>query len=229
MCLKNRFWSIILFSLTLVFTTLWMQITLILGSLGQSKNPLFSVNNNSLQTLIANKTGVWIDSFKLAESDHPYGMMVGIPSKPQLILSKGLYNSFNSDELQYVTLHEAGHYVLNHTLKELIFGTILFFVGAFILRRIAKTRWSFMLALLIGVLFGILAIQQGRYHELQADDYALSKMDNPMGMITATTKFEQYFEQTHDRPKQALIQQLFYRGNPYENRIKMAEEKLKII
>ena len=43
--------------------------------------------------------------------------MAGLPFWPKIILSEGLYKSFNRDELEWVILHEAGHCVLWHNLQ----------------------------------------------------------------------------------------------------------------
>src|SRR3989338_10777911 len=119
----------IIFGLVLVYTALWSQVNLFLSSLGQKKSFVTVVQNDDLRKLIRNKTGIDIESIKILESDKPFGMMVGIPTKPQLILSRKLYDTFTPGEMEYVVMHEAGHYKLWHTVTELAAGITLFVVG----------------------------------------------------------------------------------------------------
>lgn len=45
-------------------------------------------------------------------------------------------------------------------------------------------------------------------------------------MITATEKFRSYYGPRYSENSNQIIQWLFYRGNSYDNRIKMAEEEI---
>jgi Zn-dependent protease with chaperone function len=214
----------LLFGIVLAYTAMWSQTNLFLSSLGQKKSPVTTIQDDDLRQLIQNKTGTNIKSIKIAESDKPFGMMVGIPTKPQLILSRKLYDTFTPDEMEYVVLHEAGHYKLWHSVTELTAGIFLFVVGVLILRKVMPIPLSLPTALLLGVIFGILLIRIGRLHEYQADSYSLKHMPNPQGMIAATSKFREFYEASY--PKNKVVQLLFYRGNPYDNRIKMAQAEI---
>lgn len=214
----------IIFGIVFIYTALWSQANLFLSSLGQKKSPVTIVQNDDLRKLIRSKTGIDIESIKILESDKPFGMMVGIPTKPQLILSRKLYDTFTPDEIEYVVLHEAGHYKLWHTITELVAGIALLVIGTLILKRITPLPLSLPTALLLGLVFGILMIRVGRLNEYQADSYSLKHMTNPQGMITATNKFRAFYEDSY--PKSKIIQSLFYRGNPYDNRIKMAQAEI---
>lgn len=204
-----------------------MQTNLLIGSVGKDKQSAQTIQNDELSGMIKEKTSVEIKSFKIYESDRPYGMMAGIPGMPYLILSRGLYDSFTLDELQYVVLHEAGHYALAHTVKELGFGLGLLVAGVMILRWIKRSVAGILFALILGLVFGVISIQQGKYNELQADAYSLSHMDNPVGMITATEKFRSYYGKSLTQTNNKTLQRMFYRENPYDNRIKMAEDEIK--
>jgi len=148
-------------------------------------------------------------------------MMIGIPTLPQLILSRGVYDSFTKDELEYVVLHEAGHYKLWHSVKELVVGIMFFLIGVYILSKMFFGNEGIIVAVLLGVVFGILMIQIGRMKELEADSYTLERISNPQGMITATYKFREAYKSRSSNNQ--LIRFLLYRGNPYENRIRMAK------
>lgn len=221
-----QFIKFIVFALIFVYTTMWTQINLLLGSLGQKNSPVTIVQNDTLRKLIRDKTGIDIATIKISESNRPFGMMIGIPSKPQLVLSRGLYNTFSPSEMEYVVLHEAGHYVLWHSVIELLAGTVLLVAGVLILKRIPQFPISLLCAVLFGIVFGVVMIRLGRIHEYQADRYSAQHMTNPQGMIDATNKFRGFYGKSLTENKNKVIQALFYRGNPYDNRIKMAQTEI---
>lgn len=205
---------------------MWTQTNLLLGSLGKDKSPVTVVENTQLRQLIKDKTGVDVGTIKVSESDRPFGMMMGIPGRPQLILSRGLYDSFASDEMEYVVLHEAGHYALAHSVKELLLGLVLLIAGVFLLKRIGKPILGLLVAILLGLVFGVGMIRFGAFNELQADNYSVIRMTDPEGMITATEKFRGYYGKSLTQTDNKIFQWMFYRGNPYDNRIRMAKDEL---
>lgn len=217
----------ILFTLIFFYISLWIQIKLFLSSLGQKKFPISTIQNEKLQKLIYNKTGVGIKSIKISESNHPFGMMIGIPTRPQLILSRKLYETFNPQEMEYVVLHEAGHYKLWHSVIEFTVGLLLLVIGFLILKNILFLS-SVIIAVILGVVFGMVMIQIGRLHEYQTDGFTVKRISNPRGMIQATDKFRNFHGKKYSENKNKLLQFLFYRGNPYDSRIKMAEKEIEI-
>lgn len=221
-----QFIKFIVFALIFVYTILWTQINLLLGSLGQKNSPVTIFQNDILRKLIRDKTGIDIATIKISESNRPFGMMIGIPSKPQLVLSRGLYNTFSPSEMEYVVLHEAGHYVLWHSVIELLVGIVLLITGVLILKRIPQLPVSLLCAVAFGIVFGVVMIRLGRIHEYQADRYSAQHMTNPQGMIDATNKFRGFYGKSLTENKNKVIQALFYRGNPYDNRIKMAQTEI---
>lgn len=216
----------LIFPLVLVYTAMWVPINLFLSSINKDKTPITVISDIKVRDLILNKTGLDIQSVKISESPKLFGMMIGIPTKPQLIFSRGLYDSFSPDEMEYVALHEAGHYKLWHGVIELMAGIFLLIVGVLILKRIDILPVSILVSLIFGLIFGILMIRLGRVHEYQADEYSLARMTNPEGMIQATNKFRNYHGQKYTENNNKIIQFMFYRGNPYDNRIVMAKEEI---
>lgn len=214
-----------LFCVVFVGVTMWLQLTLLWSSVGQARSPITVIKDEKISQLVKQKVNVDIETIKITESDKPFGMMVGIPAKPQLILSRKLYETFTPDEIEYVVLHEAGHYVFWHSVVELVVGVLLLFVGIITLGKISSLPMSTLAALVLGLGFGVLMIGVGRVKEYQADTYSATHITNPQGMISATNKFRDFYEDSY--PKSELVQFMFYRGNPYDNRIKMAEEEIK--
>lgn len=224
---KTDFFKYFLFTFIFIYTFSWLPINLFLSSLGQKKSLVTIIEDKQIQQLIQDKAGMDVKTIRISESDHPFGMMIGIPMQPQLVLSRGLYETFTPEEMEYVVLHEAGHYKLWHGVIEFIAGIILFTMGILVLRKINLPKLSIPTALVLGLVFGILMVRIGHFHELQADNYTVKKMTNPEGMIQATNKFQNYHRKRYTQSDNKLIQFLFYRGNPYENRIKMAQEEIK--
>ncbi len=224
---KLKFLKYFLFSLVFIYTFSWVLIRLFASSLGQEKPPITIIQDEKIEQLIQEKTGIKIETIKISESDHPFGMMIGIPTQPQLILSRGLWETFTPDELAYVVLHEAGHYKLYHGLIEFVAAVLLFILGIFVLKKIPSIKLSIPAAFILGLFLGILMVRLGHTHELQADSYTVSRMTNPQGMIEATKKFQNYPGQKYTQSSNKIIQFLFYRGNPYNNRISMAKEEIE--
>lgn len=216
----------IIFAVILAYTAMWTQINLLLGSLGQKNSPVTIVQNDVLRKLIRDKTGIDITSIKISESNRPFGMMIGIPPKPQLVLFRGLYDTFSPSEMEYVVLHEAGHYVLWHSVIELLVGIVLLITGVLILKMIPQFPVFLLCAVVLGIVFGVVMIRLGRIHEYQADRYSAQHMTNPQGMIDATNKFRGFYGKSLTENKNKVIQAMFYRGNPYDNRIKMAQAEI---
>ncbi len=216
------------FTIVFIYTCLWVPINLFLSSLGQKKFPITVIENEQIRQLINKKTGTDIRLIKISESNRPFGMMIGIPGKPQLILSRNLYDTFTPGEMEYVLLHEVGHYKLWHGVVELIAGTILLAIGILVLRKISPFPTSILSAIALGVVFGIIMIRLGKAHEYQADNFSLKNMTNPEGMIQATNKFRGFYrKRSYTENNNKLISFLFYRGNPYNNRIKMAQTEIE--
>lgn len=210
--------NIIIFILVFFSVTFWLQFKLFISSLNSPKGQETSITNQKLLSLIYSKTGYQLDKIYLASSDKLFGIM---PSffKPHLIISQALYKSFNEDETEYVLLHEMGHFLLHHILTETILGLFLLAIG---ITSTIVLSLSPLVTVLLGFIFGIIMIRFGRLHEYEADSYSLSRMTNPTGMITATHKFQTQY----NSPKNKLVEALFHRGNPFVNRIKMAEQEI---
>lgn len=225
--LKSKIISYFLFFLIFIYTFSWIPINLFLSSLKKEKNPITIINNQEIEDLIFGKTNINLQTIKISETTQPFGIMIGIPTKPQLILSRELYNSFDRDELEYVILHEIGHYKLRHTIIELIAVTLLLIIGILILKKIKASCYSIIIAVILGLVFGVFMNRLDYSHEIEADNFTLNKISNPLGMIEATKKFQNYHGKKYTQVNNKLIKFLFYRSNPYENRIKMAEKEIK--
>lgn len=202
-----------------------MQAKLLLADFSFSKRQVDYIQDEYIQDLVLNNTNHEIKNIKLVNTDKPYGMMVGIPTKPQLILSKGLYDNFGKLEIEYVVLHESAHYKYAHTIQQVLFFIIFIAVGLAVLKFMHYDQNKLvLLSVLLGFVLGIIYLQVARIHEYQADRYAVKHISDPRGMIEATKKFESFYKNGPTRNK--ILYMIFYRGVPYEERIKMAEKEL---
>jgi len=215
----------LVFILLFIFTTHWFQGKLLLSSLGKGKSPVSFVQDEKTQRLVSKHAGSEIKNVKIIESDRPYGMMIGIPGKPQLVFSRGLYDNFSFEELEYVVLHESAHYKYFHTIKQLILLVSFLIVGTALLRFVRMNSWqSLLFAVLLAVGLGVSFLQVARRNEYEADRYAVDNISNVEGMIGATRNFEQYYGSGNKRNK--ILERIFYRSVPYEKRIEMAKAKI---
>lgn len=212
----------LIFALILFYVPMWSQINIFLSSFGKAKKSFRLVRDKWVIKILKEKASMNIENIKILNSNLLFGMMAGIPGHPQLMLSEKLYEDFSKDELEYVLFHEAGHYKLGHSVIELSVGMLLLILGIFIL---ISFQSNILFAISLGLLFGILMIQFGRLKEIQADTFSLKRMINPEGMVTATNKFFRAWKSRSSKNK--LILFLFYRGNPYTNRIKMAKKEIQ--
>lgn len=210
--------NILIFALVFLGVTLWVQLKLFFSSLHSPKGQETSLSDPKLLSLVQSKTGYKLDKIYLASSDKLFGVM---PSflKPHLIISRALYENFDADELEYVLLHEMAHFLLHHVLTESLAGLLFLISG---ITMITIFGLSLPLVILLGFIFAIAMIRFGRLHEYEADEYSLSRMSNPRGMITATDKFQAQYSS----PKYKILEDLFYRGNPFRNRIIMAGKEM---
>lgn len=202
-----------------------MSLVLLVSSIRKGKRPVVVVKNPALIQLIYRKTRLYLKSIRISASEKPWGMMVGLPRYPYMILSSQLMKTFNADEIEYVVLHEAGHYVLAHSAK-----LAILFVSFIIFGSITVTDIPIpFIWVPITLFIGLIMIQASRLCEYEADAFALYHLTNPKGMISATKKFEKAYHHfgpvRHD--EDTLLGRLIYMGIPYNARIRSAEREMQ--
>lgn len=209
----------ILLFLIMGLVSQWMVLSLYLTIIGQKQQVLTEIKESPLIDLIQTKTGLRLESFRIIASPRLYAVMIGVPGKPYMLLSSRLNQEFTDSEKEYVVLHETGHYLLHHAVKESIFFALLFIIGALIIHHRSK-----YLIPIVGVVLGLLYIQFGSLSEYEADRFTVKRMTDPQGMISATEKFRA----AHSPPldDSSLRWKLFYRSVPYHDRIAIANEEI---
>ncbi|MCX6732642.1 MAG: M48 family metalloprotease [Candidatus Roizmanbacteria bacterium] len=203
----------------------WMSLYLFATSINKRKKAVKIIKDKNLLDTIFTKTGLRLASIRVSSSLKPWGMMIGLPRYPYMILSQGMYDSFDKSEVEYVLLHESGHYILAHSAKLAILY-ISFLIMGFIFISTIQIPLMWIAAALI---IGLIQIQMSRLCEYEADAFTLQRMTNPKGMIMATKKFANAYKHfdvvRHD--EDAFLGRLIYMGIPYNERIRNAEAEIK--
>jgi STE24 endopeptidase len=161
----------------------------------------------------------------------------GIGTSRRIILGDTLVNEFSDDEIETVVAHELGHYVHRHILIGLLVGAVSSFLGLFIASR--AYAWSLawfgfsstsqfaalpLLALWLS-LFGLVTTPLGnmlsRYHERQADAYAIRVTQRPDAFASALRKLGT--TNLADPSPHPLVEFLFYSHPSLARRLRAAE------
>lgn len=173
--------SFILFALIFLYTVNRYWIRAFIEGFTTGKPTSTDIKDEKILDLVKNKTGLKLSKIRLMDTDKVWGMMAGMPPKPYMVISKDAYENMARDELQWVILHEAGHWVLGHNIKMALLQAVFVLVGLFILQN--NTYISpLILAPMLGVLLAIIHTQIARLFEYQANGFALARMDNPKGL-----------------------------------------------
>ena len=178
-----------------------------------------------INDIVKKKTGLTLLDITLFHDKKMYGMMAGLPFWPKMILSTGLYESLNKDELEWVILHEAGHCVLWHNLQSFFIEMITMALGIYLI-QLNKINLFFIP--IHAILLGILCIQLIRWiTEYVADSYSIKLVDNPKGVITAQDKFRKNYSKNFMSDEKSVFRFLFHWNIYPSQRIEMAKKRLK--
>lgn len=182
--------EVLIFALVYLILCNWFQIKTSLSAFIRPKKNISQLRDPWISDTIKKKTGLTIKSITIFETDKLFGMMAGIPAKPMMILSRGIYKEFKKDELEWLILHEAGHCVLWHSAKMASFQVVSIIIGIFLINYFNQGFYSIILAMIMGYIF----IRYAKHCEYEADRYSIEKIDNPKGVITAQKKLVKHYK-----------------------------------
>lgn len=211
--------------LTLLFNLIanWIQFYYLGKNLlnPTQRKALHNLEDESLRKRVNDVTGLDLKIRIMDENLKAIGfMMTSPPFAPVMIFSKKLISLFNESELEWVILHEAGHYLMSHNLKLIILDLILSITNAIL---IFKFNLPILTALVYTACLALAQIQIAKIFEYQADRFAASKMTNPQGMITGNKKMRM---ENKTFSKSKFLRKLLVIAVPYEKRIEMAKKEI---
>lgn len=214
----------LVFLITFLYLSNRFQVNTFAKQLFREKGKVKELKDKQIFDNVFKKTGLKLRSIKLFESETPFGMMPGIPWRSDMILSTNLYKTFSKDELEYVVMHEVGHCKMWHTVKFAFIEILFAMLGLNFLYFLPKNDLLILASILAGVVYAIIFVQVARFFERQAEEFAVSKMDNPEGMISAVEKFKKGYPDTTF----FYIKRFLFGWNIFpEEKIEVAEKEIE--
>ena len=216
--------EIILFAIIFLIVTNWFQLLSFLKLVVGPNIKTESLDDKWIKFVVKKKTGLTLLDITLFKDKKMYGMMVGLPFWPNMILSEGLYKNFDKDELEWVVLHEAGHCVLWHNLEALVIEVAFLVLGIYF---ISATKMGLFLTPVVSLFLGFVCIQIIRWLiEYMADKYSIDRVDNPKGVITAQDKFRKAYYKNLFSDEGGIWRFLLHWNIYPSKRIEMAKARL---
>ena len=216
--------SIIIFVIFFLAIVNWSQIFSFSSLFVGPKIKTSTVKDEWINKIVRKKTGLKLLDITLFHDKKMYGMMAGLPFWPKMILSTGLYENLNKDEIEWVILHEAGHCVLWHNLQSFFIEIITMALGIYLI-QINKINLFFIP--IHAILLSIACIHLIRWTtEYVADKYSINLVDNPNGVITAQDKFRKNYSKNFMNDEKSIFRFLFHWNIYPSQRIEMAKKRL---
>jgi Zn-dependent protease with chaperone function len=190
------------------------------------KNPksIQIIEDREITNYIKKKTLLVIDRITIFNSEKLFGMMPGTPFNPSLILSKGLYEKLNKGELKWVLLHEAAHCIKWHVVQAGIIQIVGLCIGISLLLSTPPSDFQLIFSLSLSFIIGLICIRIIRHStELEADKYAIAKIDDPKDVISAQEKFRKY---NGEKAYRSLRWRLWGWNISLEERIELAKQRI---
>lgn len=211
--------NILLFILVYLVICNWFQLHSFLSIIIGPKYKTSSIDDKWIKSIVKKKNGLSLLNITIFHDQKLYGMMVGLPFWPKMILSEGLYKSFNKDELEWVILHKAGHCVLWHNLQALFIQIGILSFGIY---TMSLFKLPLLLTSLYAIFLSFVCIQILRWEiEYVADRYSINRVDNPKGVITAQDKLRKA------NGKKGILSFLFHWNISSTKRIEMVRERIQ--
>ncbi|MFC1480960.1 M48 family metallopeptidase [Candidatus Neomarinimicrobiota bacterium] len=150
----------------------------------------------------------------------------GLGKSKRVLLADTLLDNFSEDEIAAVVGHELGHFKLHHIWKGMALGTVITFVGFYLVSTIHNGLVDDVTSLsglpLLGLLLGLYSFVSGpignlfsRRHEFDADAYSIQLLGQGSDLGTALDKLAEL--NLGDREPHPLVEFLFH-SHPSVNR-----------
>lgn len=192
-------------------------------------NPPKDITEKSILNFIYKKTGLKLSKILLFDTDKLWGMMAGFPPKPYMVVSTDAIKRLDKNEMEWLYLHEAGHFVLWHNTQMVLLQLLFIIIGSVVLMIIHFNNFllDWNSSILLSIVFSIIYFQIARYFEYQASAFALQRISNPYGIVTLAKKAKiRWFG---NRKEKSIYHQLFntWIYDIYVNLVKFAKVEIK--
>jgi Zn-dependent protease with chaperone function len=220
--------SVIIFLAVYLPLTNWFQLSAFVPLIFRKAARPRRVRDDWISDIVLRKTGLVVDAVTIFPSDRPFALMAGLPFwHPTMVISSRMYADFSRRELEWAVLHEAGHCVLWHNVQAAVLEQFVMTVGA-----VAIARYGIPLpgAAGMGVLLSILTVQTIRWGiEYAADRYAISRVFDPRGVVSAQHKLLAAYPHTLYNDPRSPVRMLIHWNITPARRITMARKRLATV
>ncbi len=157
----------------------------------------------------------------------------GIGKSKRVIIGDTLIDNFNQGEIDAILSHELGHFKLKHLWKLMALGTVVTFIGLYVVSLVYLkwvSVWNFdgitqlaalpLLALLLGVygfLVGPIQNAISRSYEYAADGFSLDLVGDKDSMISSLEKLVD--QNLADRDPHPIVEFLFHSHPSIKHRV----------
>lgn len=212
--------EVLLFIAIFTYGGNWMQFNLLTTKIWKPRAHFTHFHNEPLLSNIEKKVGL---RFKIhvQNSDRIFGFMLGLPFNPTMIVSQGAVTHLDDNGLEWLILHEAGHCIHWHNLKSYVLFALLTLGGVWV---ISNWQLGVMGSVIVGFIDILVWNQLRRLLEFQADAFALSKLTEAQGMVSANQTMKEKAKSIFYN--NFLLHLLFTPHLTYDRRIAMARRKL---
>ncbi len=180
----------------------------------ESARKCSDVENGLIKNIIYSKTPIKSDiTIRLCDTRDFFGLMAGLPGKPVVYISTTGISELSDSGLEWLILHETGHYVLLHPYKWATVQVVLILIGIFILVFVYRKKQSLVvpILLILVVLVGFVSTHFDRVQEVQANQFALDRMSDSKGLQEGARALMRVYD-----PKQKVsFLEAFIRSNFY--------------
>ncbi|OGG12952.1 hypothetical protein A2773_01955 [Candidatus Gottesmanbacteria bacterium RIFCSPHIGHO2_01_FULL_39_10] len=189
------------------------------------KNKTKDITDKKILDLIYKKTGLKLSKILLFDTSKVWAMMAGFPPKPYMIISNEAYKNLDKDEMEWIYLHEAGHYILWHNLKMALLQLLFIFPGLIMPIIIKSYILQIIGSIILAILSSILYFYLARLFEYEASYYAMRRMTNPQAISTLALKAQKrWFDKVKHEKFHKLFNTWIY--DIYENLVQAAKKEI---
>lgn len=222
----------IIFAILFIYLSNWRQVQNWFRKDASGANTLAAkATDKKISDFIFKTTKVKLEHVYIAPSKALFAFCGGVAKKPILVISKGAYEAFTGDALEWLLLHEIAHHILDHSFGIITVQLSYAIIGGFIVSLIGiKDVWSLLILIpFLSVILAVASIQTNKIFDIYANTFAVKKMTNPVGMKEGALLFMRQ-AQANGIKKDTILMKLFYPWNyaMWNRTIRDAEKEMLV-